>query len=162
MISICFKEFGEYISSVVYRVILEKLSNEMIAYYTLPGVVVVLGICVCLILYKYKIVGKMKKVPIIHPQNPSLPQHRQQIETEERLYDIIGETHMLRYVQQMMKSTGSIIGDSKSVGSHETSLDEGQKKTIEQFIDHPVVKLSPSQVRDYDTVAIVHTVDSSL
>lgn len=133
----------------------------MIAYYTLPVVIVVLGLCVCLILYKYKIVGKKKNIPIIHPQNPSLPQNIQEIETEERLYDIIGETHMLRYVQQMMKATSSNRDDRTTVENRGHSFDEDDQVTIEQFINQPLSKLSPTPVMDHVIEAIVHTKNST-
>lgn len=82
----------------MYIGISDLLPREIIAYVTFPLIAVVFGICVCLIFNKYKIAGKMKKVTIIHPRNTSLPQHRQDIETEERLYDTIGDTNMLRYI----------------------------------------------------------------
>lgn len=100
----------------MYIGISDVLPREIIiTYVTLPLIVVVLGICVCFIFYKYKTVGKMKKVTIIHPGNTLLPQHRQDIEIEERLYDTIGDTHMLRYVQQMLKETPSSTGEIQIV-----------------------------------------------
>lgn len=99
----------------MYIGISDVLPREIITYVTLPLIVVVLGICVCFRFYKYKIAGKMKKVTIIHPRNTSLPQHRQYIEMKERLYDTIGDTNMLRYVQQMLKETPSSNGEIQIV-----------------------------------------------
>lgn len=74
---------------------------------------VVLVICVCFIFYKNKVVGKKKKVTIA--QKPSLLHNRQDIEIQERLYDTIGDTNMLRYVQQMLNGSTIFSGENQIV-----------------------------------------------
>lgn len=106
----------------------------------------------------------MKKATIIHSQNHSEPQNRSNIETGERLYDTIGDTNMLRYVQQMLKSTSSRKGESSIVESSKntSSFDEVHHEPLHQFSNQPENRLSPSKNKDYVTVASVHMIDDSL
>lgn len=106
----------------------------------------------------------MKKATIMHPQNHLVPQNRSDIATEERLYDTIGDTNMLRYVQQMLKRTSSGNGESNNVDSNENtlSLNEGHHETVQQFPKQQENKLSPPKIKAPVTIATVHTIGSSL
>lgn len=124
-------------------------------------------------------------------QNPSLPQNRQDIEMKGRLYDTIGDSNMLKYVQQMLKSTSSVCNESKIAEDHDypcqlmttvqtnkqenkhgfrfsisrentSASDESHHETMQQFLNQSVDELSPPTYKDSVTVATVHMIDSSL
>lgn len=106
------------------------MPRKMIMYFTLPLIVVVFVIFVCLIFYKYNVEGKKKKITIA--QNPSLPHNRQDTEIQERLYDTIGDTNMLRYVQKMLNGSTIFSGENHVVDRCKNPFDEGLEKTIQQ------------------------------
>lgn len=103
----------------------------------------VLRICLSFIFYKYKIVTKNKKATITGTQNLSLPLNSQNIEIEERLYDIIDDTDLLedQHVQQLQMSPDylDVIRGSNSTGS-------GDEKTVENN-ENNFESLSADQIK---------------
>lgn len=63
--------------------------------------VVVPGICLCFIFYKYKIVPKKKKAKCIHIRNHSLPKRSTNIEIEENVYDNIEDADIQGFIHDI-------------------------------------------------------------
>lgn len=109
------------------------LTTEIIIILTLSGIVLVFGVCLCFISYKYKSAFKEKIQTINHVQIlPSSPHNDYGIEMEERLYDIIDETDMLddHHIQQMQMQVTSdyldVINESYSTEIFEIKTKENR------------------------------------
>ncbi|VDI63678.1 Hypothetical predicted protein [Mytilus galloprovincialis] len=95
-----------------------QLSKELIVCFILSVFVMVFGIGFCFVSFKYIALTKQRKATssIIQSQTSAIPQNSQNIEMENRLYDIINETDMLdvQQVQQMEMSSAylDVIDDS--------------------------------------------------
>lgn len=63
--------------------------------------VVVPGICLCFIFYKYKIVPKKKKAKCVHIRNRSLPKRSTNIEIEENVYDNIEDADIKGFIHDI-------------------------------------------------------------
>ncbi|VDI62315.1 Hypothetical predicted protein [Mytilus galloprovincialis] len=96
---------------------------------TLSGIVLVFGVCLCFIFYKYKSAAKEKKPPI-NQIIPSPPHNGYAIEMEERLYDLIDESNMIddHHVQQMASVYLDVIDESINTMNYES-----QNKVILNF-----------------------------
>ncbi|VDI43319.1 Hypothetical predicted protein [Mytilus galloprovincialis] len=167
------------------------LSTEIIVIFALSAIVIVFGVCLCFILYKYKLSQKKKKRTIIRSPIPPLPQNDQPIASEYRLYDIINEADLLddNDLQQIRKSadyldvisTGSDDSSnmvnhdpialtnkqencSVSSGNHTSSSDENNQEVTEGYLNpyQPIIKMSPPTKKEYLTLATVHTIDSGV
>lgn len=80
------KDINNYVIAIS-----ELLSREIIAYYTLTLMVVVPGICLCLMFYKYNMLPNKKKARCIHIFNHSLPKSNQNFEIDDSVYDNIND-----------------------------------------------------------------------
>lgn len=124
--------------------------------------VVVPGLCLCMVFYKQKLVTKKKKPAIIHPKIHSISNNSQIIGMEESLYDNIDETHILGLIERIEIPPHNILigGSNNTVNGEDTPcFNEGQYATKQ---DHPVIKISPPTIKDYIAEAIVHRIDSGL
>lgn len=167
------------------------MSTEIIVIFALSAIVIVFGVCLCFILYKYKLSQTKKKRTIIRSPIPPLPQNNQPIASEYRLYDIINEADLLddHDLQQIRKSavyldvisTGSAESSnivnleptalanrqencSVSSGDNTSSSDENKQEVTEGYLNpyQPIIKTSPPTKKEYLTLATIHTVDSGV
>lgn len=107
---------------------------------TLSGILLVFGVCLCFIFYKYKSAAKEKKQATDQLQIiPSTQQNDHAVEMEERLYEIIEEQDMLddHHLQQIRMRMASdyldVINESNS-----TELFESKTKEIRHFSSQSV------------------------
>lgn len=142
------------------------LSRKIITYYTLTLLVVVPGICLCSIFYKYKIVPRKKKVTFMHISNPSIIKRSHSIEIEGSLYYSIDDTDMAGFIDQQEISPDQldmISGSTCTLGdANISSFDNGQYEKTQQWIHQPVNTISPPTISDYITQATVHSIDSNM
>ncbi|VDI43317.1 Hypothetical predicted protein, partial [Mytilus galloprovincialis] len=117
------------------------LTTEIFIILTLStGIVLVFGVCLCFIFYKYKSATKERKPTNNQLQIIPLPPHNNYtVEIEERLYDIIEEEYMLddQHLQQMQMQMGSdyldVINETNS-----TETSESKTKEIPNVSSHSV------------------------
>lgn len=127
--------------------------------------VVVPGICLCIIVYQYKTkVTKKKKSKIIQAQKLLLPIISQNIEIEESLYDDINDTDMPGFIEQMDISSDHLdvirVLNSTAIGEHFSSCDEGQNNSKQNNFKQPVMNMATPKNEDYVTHATVHRIES--
>ncbi|CAG2195670.1 unnamed protein product [Mytilus edulis] len=93
--------------------------------------------------------AKGKKASIIPSQNPAIPQNGQNIEMENRLYDIINETDMLddQQVQQMEMSP--------------SYLDDSTQDYLNPYQSMIQSEMSPPEISEYLTLAQDNSGDST-
>lgn len=119
--------------------------------------VVVPGICLCIMFYKYKTKVTQKRKA---KQKHLLLQNSQNIEMEKSLYDNIDETDMLGLIEQIEIASDRIdvMIESNSTGSGEntSALDEGQNERKNDFVNQSVIKITPLVISEYLTQATVH------
>lgn len=153
------------LDNIYYISISDLLSRKIITYYTLTLIVVVTGIWLCFLFYKYKTkVTKKKKSKIIQAQKLLLPNISRTIEIEESPYDDINDTDMLGVIEQMDISSDNLDVirrlNSTAIGEHFSSCDEGQNRSKQNYFKQPVMKMTTPKNEDYITHATVHRIES--
>lgn len=149
----------------------ELLSAEILIIFALSAIVVVFGVCLCFILYKYKLSQNKMKRTVIRLPIPQIPQNNHPIEMDYRLYDIINDAdviddHNLLQIQMSADyldviSTGSAEssnmvnhGPSAQTKKHKLEIDNcsGNSYNITSSSDDDIQELTEGYLNPYQPI----------